>query len=573
MEFAMSKKAKPLKRLGPASRVKIVGEGFDEWNNRYFKFAVIGSDVDLPPFSVEQITDKSSLLWTALNNAGANLFTHASRTEFLKNLQARPPEEPSFRVATRVGWNGRVFVLPNRVIGKPTTRLETAFRDLDQQMLAKYRTRGTLAEWKEKIGVPCRGNPILMFAVSLAFTGPILPLVKGPRSGGFQLSGDPETGKTTAEMLTGSIWGCHRSPGRRERGFVESWNTTSGKVEITALAHNHTVLLFDETKRAGRTDKERGEVVSDVAFGLAEQTEKERLTNQGSGRAWELYFFSTSNLSLEKLADAAGITIDDADRGRMVDIFVPKDGRGVYRDLHDFADGEAFTDTLKIRCRKFFGVPGNKFVRKLVDARNRDVNGLKRHLEEERQTYRTKIDSTAKAKGLKLLKRASGRYATVFAAGSLAIDYGILPWKREKLLRAILACQLNALRKAKEPGAKADGSVAGLRGKLIDYMRLQRNKFVNLDLHPLKSTSHKFGSALGYAATHKGKGWLYLTPDGLKAIIGTGRNADLLKQELVAEGLLAPGKKGRLVVQRRIFADLKGNKAWRWVHAFDATIV
>ena len=130
-------------------------------------------------------------------------------------------------------------------------------------------------------------------SVSLAFTGPILELVKGPRSGGFQLFGDAETGKSTAGMVAGSIWGRHRSPERREKGFTESWHTTAGQVELTALAHNHMLLVLDETKRAGRTDKERGSVVIDISFNFAEQTERERM-NECLGRCVPGPFISSA---------------------------------------------------------------------------------------------------------------------------------------------------------------------------------------------------------------------------------------------------------------------------------------
>ena len=143
-----------------------------------------------------------------------------------------------------------------------------------------------------------------MFCASLALTGPILPLVNGSQSGGFQLFGRAESGKTAAAMVAGSIWGCHRL-GRRDKGFSESWHTTANKVEITALAHNEIILLLDETKRAGRNDKDRAEVVLDVSFGLAEGVEKDRLTNPGSARGWRLYFLSTSNYSLAELARRA----------------------------------------------------------------------------------------------------------------------------------------------------------------------------------------------------------------------------------------------------------------------------
>src|ERR1019366_5447930 len=113
---------------------------------------------------------------------------------------------------------------------------------------AKYRCRGTLKDWKNNIGDLCKENSRLMFAASLACVGPVLRFVTGPRSGGFQISGKGETGKTTAAMVAGSLWGCHLSPERREKGFAESWHTTAGKVEITALAHNETLLILDETK-------------------------------------------------------------------------------------------------------------------------------------------------------------------------------------------------------------------------------------------------------------------------------------------------------------------------------------
>ena len=115
-------------------------------------------------------------------------------------------------------------------------------------------------------------------------------------------------------MVTGSIWGCHRSSERRENGFSESWHTTAGKIELTALAHNETVLVLDETKRAGRTNKERAQAVLDISFGLAENVERERLTNLGSVRGWRFYFLSTSNYSLNDLAQRGDCDIDDAER-------------------------------------------------------------------------------------------------------------------------------------------------------------------------------------------------------------------------------------------------------------------
>ena len=82
-----------------------------------------------------------------------------------------------------------------------------------------------------------------------------------------------ETGKTTAAMVAGSVWGCHTG-GNREIGFAETWHTTANQVEVTALAHNDCLLILDETGQAGSNDRERAQVVTTVVMTLAQLREK-----------------------------------------------------------------------------------------------------------------------------------------------------------------------------------------------------------------------------------------------------------------------------------------------------------
>ena len=554
--------------LDPADRITIEGEGRDEWGHRFFKFAIRGSDRNVAPFSAKEIMDKPNALFGELTNAGANIFQQTARNKFLRRLDGLKPQSDKFRVVTRLGWNSGAFILPNTIVGQPSTTLEPSFRHLDPQLLAKYRIKGSLEDWQRKIGSLCSGNSRLMFCASLGLTGPILRLVSGPRSGGFQLFGPAESGKTAAAMVTGSIWGCHRSSERRENGFSESWHTTAGKIELTALAHNETVLVLDETKRAGRTNKERAQAVLDISFGLAENVERERLTNLGSVRGWRFYFLSTSNYSLDDLAQRGDCEIDDAERGRFVDIPNPNGGFGIYEELHGFADGQNFTDKLKIRCRKFYGAVAQEFLRKLVQGWTTDRVGLQGFLKEERLAYLQVLKAKAAAGELKPLNRASGRFATVFAAGSLAIKYEILPWKRDDLLQAILSCQLDGLTRTKVQSEQPDTSISGLRTNLVRYLREHRQEFMNLDKKMPSLGKHTFGSVPGYLATFKGKKWLYLTADQLTRIIGRGGRPGKLKKELALAGMMASTASGKFVVQRPIFSGAKGNKGYGSVHAF-----
>jgi putative DNA primase/helicase len=418
---------------GSLSLITIVGEGVNEWKDRYFKLKVEGSNRDLPPYSMGAIIGGPKTLYKDLSNAGANIFTRETKRQLLTMLEEQKPEPASFKVASMPGWHGSCLVFPDRSFGSSKLPVETSFADLDSQMMAKYRTQGTLKEWQDQIFALCLGNSRLIFALSLAAAPLILPLVKGPRSGGFQLVGDPETGKTCAAMVAGSFWGCHWSEGRRQLGFGEGWNTTKNKVEVTALAHNHSLLILDETKRAGPKDYERAEVVLSTTLALAEHTEKERLTNLGSARACCCYFFSTSNYSLDELAEKAGIAIDDAERGRLVDVFLPVGGHGLYEDLHGFDDGGKLTDELKARSCRFFGTPRHEFARQLAGERKRNQDNLKGWLERHRQAYLKKLEGKVQKllsenPAVKApLQRASARFATVYAAGALAIKYGVFP--------------------------------------------------------------------------------------------------------------------------------------------------
>jgi uncharacterized protein (DUF927 family) len=555
------------------SRVRIEGEGRDEFGKRYFKFSVEGTDHDIPPFSVDQIFNDSSQLFTSLANAGWNGFTKKTRNAVLERLERRKLRPSTFNVATRLGWNSGAYVFPDKIFGGPRKPLEKAFGGLDQAMLEKYRRNRTLSEWQHEVADLCDGNSRLMFGVSLAFTGPILPLVKGPKGGGFQIWGDPETGKTTAAMVTGSVWGCHRGE-RREKGFTESWNSTSGKVEVTALAHNDALLILDETKRAGKDDRDRANVVTSVAFGLAEMTEKERLTHQRSARCWRCYFLSTSNFSLRELGRRGSVVIDEANRGRMADIPLPEGAHGIYEKLHGFANGEELSDKLQERCRKYFGIPAQEFIRKLNKERQANAQEPKDFLNAARAAYRKALTGAVEAESLKKpLGRSSGRFATVFAAGSLAIKYGILPWSRKRLLRAIVSCQLGQLRQTDDEDERGIPTTESLRVKLVQYLNDHHTKFMHLNKKRPQLGTDKIDSVPGYRDKIKGERWYYLTADQLKTIIGAGESARVLKQTLVTEGLLAQKTKGKFVVQRKIFSGGKRNKNHAWVYAFKVDIL
>jgi putative DNA primase/helicase len=556
-----------IQKKDPLDNVKIIGEGFDEFGQRYLKLQVKGSDRNLPAYSMADILEPKKL-YRDLCDAGCKLFSRKDQNRLQSMLQDyEQAGGPSFSVVTRLGAFRKFYVRPDEIVGTPTLRVELAVGSLDSHMLHKYRCRGSLETWQKTIGALCAGNSRLMFAASLACTGPILAFVAGPRTGGFQISGRAESGKTAAAMVAGSIWGCHRDSTQRDKGFAESWNTTVNQLDQTAQAHSDALLVVDETNLAGSNDSQRAEVVFNGVFRLSEGTKKKRYDGSVIA-AWRFYFLSTSNLTLDELAERGNVRIDDQHRGRLVDIGLPVGPGtfGIYENLHDFKDGAALTDALKARCRSTFGTPGYQLVRKLYKDKNSRL-AAKAFVSARRAYYIDRIRREAEAKGFKSLERATARFATVYAAGCLAIQYKIFTWLRKDLLAGILSCQIDGLVAARR---KTD-HITDLRQRLVEYLVNNRGRFLNLNGTKPSRNDHTFGSVPGYVHTHNGEKWLYLTSGQLKAIIGTDKAAGKLKKQLVEQGLMASTGK-RALVQRPVF-KAKGNRGYRWVHAIRASLL
>jgi hypothetical protein len=223
---------------------------------------------------------------------------------------------------------------------------------------------------------------------------------------------------------------------------------------------------------------------------------------------------------------------------------------------------------IKTRCRSVFGMPGYRFVSEIYKDKN-SRSAAKAFVADRRKKYMEILKRKAKAQQLKPLERATARFATVYAAGCLAIKYKIFLWGRKDLLKAVLSCQMDTL--IAFAGHSLD-PVSRSQKQLVEYFALNRQRFVNLNGSKPSRGEHKFGSVPvpGYTHIHNGVEWLYLTSDKLKELIGKGNAARLLKEKLVQEKLMATSE-NRFVVQRPIFAA-KGNKGHRWVHAFKASL-
>ena len=247
----------------------------------------------------------------------------------------------------------------------------------------------------------------------------------------------------------------------------------------------------------------------------------------------------TSNLSLGALAKKAEIGIDDAHHGRLISVPLPDDAHGAFEDLHGEADVVGFSRRLRRLAAKHFGHPSREFLRRLAEWRARDEAGLLAWLEARRNFYLAaahRIDAPGRR-----LDRVHEKMATVYAAGCLAIQFGILPWTRQRVCEALLSCTRGHVALVARDQAGAARWQAAPLDSLRQYVRENCSAFVDLRRGGIENTAgHDHGACPGYVHQHEDHGPEYLFSDRrFEQVVGGAAAARRLKTDLARRGMLA----------------------------------
>jgi putative DNA primase/helicase len=352
-----------------------------------------------------------SELRARLLDGGLSIAPNRKAREALTRYISESRPEERVRCTRQVGWHGQSFILPDRTIG--SEQEEVIYQGDGESLL---RQSAALGEWKEAIGKYCEGNSRLIFPVCVALAGPLLFLCD-EQAGGFHFVGSSSTGKTTVLDVAGSVLG-----GGGKAGFLQSWRATSNGLESVAEAHNDLTLILDEISQCD--GRESGE----VAYMLANGQGKSRSRAAGGLRrksTWRLLFLSAGEISLTDHIAAVGRRAKGGQEVRLINI--PADagsGLGLFEKLHGFPSADAFARYLQDSAKRVYGVAIRHFIEFVTTRRDRVQNDL--------QSFRKAFISMHVPEAASSeVSRAAGRFSIVAAAGELAIEAGILPWKED----------------------------------------------------------------------------------------------------------------------------------------------
>lgn len=401
-----------------------------------------------------------------LVNHGLELGANKIAKEHLPVLLNRWKPEKRLLSIERPGWvddNYNTFLVGTKIIGSREV-LPPAIPAVIRSGLT---TNGALENRKQHVGMKCQGNPLMILAVSLAFSGPLLaPL--GMQGGDLHFRGSSSSGKTTLLNLAASVWGGDQ--------LISPWRATTNGLEAVAGPRNDLLLPLDEIAEISSRDLAKAIYMLANGIGKTRMTKDVSLDEQAR---WRVALISSGEISIaEKLFEE----VMDGHEVRLIDIEADSRAYGVFDDLHGEVDGAAFANSIQRAVAAYHGSVGLKFVKNLVGV---DAERLPRHCH---SMIRKAVSEWTELLPLApdgQTSRVAERIAAIGVAGDLATMCGLTGWHPDdahsaakqafldwyewrysfrqeavnsvvKPLQEFLAANLNALPDAKGPHADGD---------------------------------------------------------------------------------------------------------------------
>lgn len=306
-----------------------------------------------------------------------------------------------------VGWHGQQYVLPNRVFGQG----ETIVYQSPSPHKPPYQQQGTLKDWQANISQKIAQQSNIVFALCVAFSGQLLPLVN-ESGGGFHFVGRSSKGKSLTAKLACSVWGYPKH-------YMHTWRATSNAQENVAAQHNHGFIALDEINLANPN------TIGDVVYMLADGEGKDRMSKAGHNRPtlrWQVVYLSTGEETLEAIQNRAGKPNKAGQEVRFVSLeAVTDDALGIFDSLSDgYATPAAQADALSQASHAYFGTAGVAWLEHITQDKATTSQAAIQRIDDFVQAYPS-LSSQA--------GRVCRLFAVVASAGELATQAGITGWQ------------------------------------------------------------------------------------------------------------------------------------------------
>ena len=339
--------AEPMRLADP---IELVGSGTDAGGHYYRVFQYRAERTGQTKTAVIRRADTGNKQgFEYLKSCGIEVRAGNKAHELLENYLQSEGSKERYTITNKAGWHDGAYILPSGEIIQPDKQGGKVIYHGDKSQAAAYQPSGSLAEWQREIAQYAAGNSRLCLALGVAFAAPLLPLIKA-ESGGFHLYGDSSDGKTTAALVSLSVWA-------NPEDTKVTWKGTSHGFDNLAAARNDGLLVLDEISQAKRN------VIGDTVYSVMNGTNKIQGAKDGGNRAlsrWRVLLLSTG----EKTPEAILRDTEDWNAGHATRLpSIPAFARyGIYDTLHGHAGGAELSEHLQQAAAHHHGTAGRAFV-------------------------------------------------------------------------------------------------------------------------------------------------------------------------------------------------------------------
>lgn len=458
--------------------------------------------------------------WKMLKDRGLNLTSRNNLrnelADYLQNLNKG--NRQLWKITNATGWQNGAYILPNgEVIGEPDTPVR--FRS-QSATSSGYDIKGTIETWRNKVANYLLGNPSQMLGVAVAFSAPMIALLKA-ESFGVHLFEDSGRGKSTVADIANSIYG-------NAEKIALTWDTTHVGITNEAAARNDGFLTIDEIGQGRAKETEK------IAYTLFNNVGRIRGKKDGGNHEilrWRVTALSFGEKDLETHLAEKGIQINAGQLVRLLN--VPFETAKCY---HGLKDGKAHADYLKQASKENYGIVGREWVKFLAENSQIVLD-----------TY-----SRIKAKWLERppedadpqVFRVAGRFAILETALHLSATF--TGWEMEECSEAMLHCFNQWVNIFGFQSKKEQQIIEQVNGWLLSNAE---GRFIAF---PFDDKQPKVGNIAGYRvmlSSDNDREHFYVYPKAFEEAI-VGHQKEQASHILEINGMLKRGgEKGRYMVK------------------------
>ncbi|MCY1290618.1 hypothetical protein D9M70_397730 [compost metagenome] len=431
------------------------------------------------------------------------------------------------RCVDRLGWHGGVYVTADESIGENGEIVVFQNAHAVEPALSQA---GTVDDWRQSVGALAAGNTRMVFALSVAFAGPLAD-VAGEDSSGFHLRGGSSSGKTTALKVAASIWG-------NPSAYVRMWRATANGLEGLAALHNDGLLILDELSQID--PREAG----DAAYLLANGQGKARASRSGTARQaarWRLLFLSAGEESLSALMAKGGKRANAGQEIRLADIEADAGaGMGAFETIHGHTTPAEMALAIKDAATRYHGAVGIEWLRRIVEDRPSLADFLHGGMGQF-------VADVLPAGAAGQVQRVARRFALVAVAGELATHYGLTGWQQGESERAAKVCFAAWLEAFGGTGNREERAMLAQVRSFFETHGASRFEDMNAD------HDQRVINRAGFYRTGADGGREYLVlPEAFKRDVCQGFDTKAVTAALMAAGWIEGGSDGKATQKPRL---------------------